>query len=552
MRKCRNNKLTFKEYNMDQLMIPMSLDMLIPEDHVVRVVNKIIERIDILPLLKKYKVGGTSIYHPKMLLKVIVYAYTQRMFSGRQIAKALRENIHFMWISGKNTPDFRTINRFRSEVMKDIIDEVFTFVLKTMIADGYVKIENYFLDGTKIEANANRYTFVWAKSVKKNQEKLNENVRALVKDLSKYIDDLNEKEDQEYGDRDIDEPENKVGVTPEQLDELVKQLNEVLSRNVGDKDKKAENKQIQKAVKKIETDYLPRLKKYEEHEKIFGGRNSYSKTDHDATFMRMKEDHMRNGQLKPGYNVQIGTENQFVLGYSIHQRPGDTVCLIPNLEKLKSSLGKLPDRVIADSGYGSEENYEYLERNNIEAYVKYNNFHYEDTKKFKNDKYRVENLPYDEKRDEFVCPEGRQMIFEKTVTSKTENGYKTKRRIYICESCEGCSQRESCTKSKYERKIRISFKLNRYKKRAKALLTSNFGRQLRGQRAIEDEAVFGRLKANWSFRRFFLRGLPKVNVEWGLLCIAHNISKLAKMMFRKVKDCGQRIALEHQIIYSVA
>ena len=158
------------------------------------------------------------------MLKVIVYAYTQRIFSGRQIAKALRENIHFMWISGMNTPDFRTINRFRSEIMKDIIDEVFAFVLKTMIMDGYVKVENYFLDETKIEANANRYSFVWAKSVKKNREKLTVNVRALVKDLSKYIDDLNEKENEEYGDRDVDEPENKEGMTSEQLDELVKQL----------------------------------------------------------------------------------------------------------------------------------------------------------------------------------------------------------------------------------------------------------------------------------------------------------------------------------------
>ena len=141
-------------------MLPTDIELHIPTQHLVRVVNDAIDKMNIEPLLRQYKGGGTSSYHPKMMLKVFVYAYTQKLYSSRQIAKALRENIHFMWLSGNNTPDFRTINRFRSSIMKEIIDEIFKNVLELLIEEDLVKLENYFLDGTKIEANANRYTYV--------------------------------------------------------------------------------------------------------------------------------------------------------------------------------------------------------------------------------------------------------------------------------------------------------------------------------------------------------------------------------------------------------
>jgi transposase len=155
-----HSKVTFKEYNMNQLMIPMSIEDLIPKNHLVRVVNSTIDKLNIEPLLKLYEGGGRSSYHPKMMLKVIVYAYSQKIFSCRQIAKALRENVNFMWISGNNQPDYRTINRFRSENMKKVIEETFSSLVQILLDQGYIKLENYFLDGTKIEASANKYTFV--------------------------------------------------------------------------------------------------------------------------------------------------------------------------------------------------------------------------------------------------------------------------------------------------------------------------------------------------------------------------------------------------------
>jgi transposase len=156
-----HNKVTFKPYTMDQpALLPPSVEELIPEDHLVRVVNRVMEELDLEPILNEYKGGGTSSYHPRMMLKVLVYAYPQKVNSSRQIAKALRENVSFMWISGGNRPDFRTINRFRSSVMKEGIEAVFSEVLRYLIEEGYVTLEHYFLDGTKIEANANKYKWV--------------------------------------------------------------------------------------------------------------------------------------------------------------------------------------------------------------------------------------------------------------------------------------------------------------------------------------------------------------------------------------------------------
>ena len=309
--KKKNDKVVFKPYQMDQMRLPMSLDDLIPEDHLVRVVNSAIERMNIEPLMKQYKGGGTSSYHPKMMLKVIVYAYTQKTYSSRRIAKALRENINFMWLSGGNQPDFRTINRFRSTMMKETVDDVFASVLEMLFEKGYVKLDNYFLDGTKIEANANRYSYVWSKSTKRYKKNLQSKIKALLK----QIDGVNEKENEEYGDSDLEELGEGIDLSSDELDCKIEELNKKLEKKTNKKDK---------ALKTIKQECLPRLRRYEEQETIAGDRNSYSKTDNDATFMRMKEDHFENGQAKPGYNIQIGTENQFILGFSIHQGAGDS------------------------------------------------------------------------------------------------------------------------------------------------------------------------------------------------------------------------------------
>jgi transposase len=543
----------FKEYTQGQvILLPTDLGAQIPPRHLVRVVNTAIEKMDLSKLLAQYKGGGTSSYHPKMLLKVLVYAYTQQVYSSRKIAKALRENIYFMWLSGNQQPDFRTINRFRSEVVKDVIEDIFTSVLELLIEEGYVKLENYFLDGTKMEANANKYSWVWGRSTRHYKQKLQEKVKELIV----QIEQVNEAENAEYGEQDLEEMGSEEPFDSQKLEQKIQELNQRLKaqqdkaqeppagiakaevlpepEQKAPKPKKKRGRRgktklqkAQDALKKLEEDCLPRQKKYEDQERKLAGRNSYSKTDVDATFMRMKDDYMKNGQLKPGYNLQMGTEGQFVVGFSVHQRPGDPGCLVPHLQGIKEKLRRLPKKIIADSGYGSEENYAYLHQEQVGNYVKYNTFGKEQRPRYRPNPFAADQMQYDPQKDELICPAGKRLTYQYSFHPKTDNGYRGERRCYEAEGCSGCPLKEQCTKAKGNRRVNMAFQLQAWRQQAKHNLTSDEGKKLRSLRGVEVESVFGRLKEDWGFRRFLLRGIEKVKTEFGLLCIAQNMAKLA-------------------------
>jgi len=494
----------------------MDLEEDIPANHLVRVVNETVNRMDDKIFAAVYPGGGRDSYHPKMLTKVIIYAYTQRIYSSRQIAKAVRENVMFMWIAGRQRPDFRTINRFRSERMKPILETVFTDVLQFLVEAGYVKLDHYFVDGTKIEANANRYTFVWGKAVVKQQAKLQEKVQTLFATIA----ESERQDEQEHAGQDLPELGEATQITSEKLAEAVSRLEAKLQQ-------KPKNKPLKQAVRVLRKDLLPRLQKYEAQREILGDRNSFSKTDPDATFMRMKEDHMRNGQLKPGYNVQIGTENQFIVGYSLHQRPTDTRCLKPHLEKVKATLGKLPGTVIADAGYGGEENYAYLEDEHIEALVKYSTYHKEKSKSWQQDISKIDNWQYNEAEDTWTCVAGRKLLFRYESKETTESGFEIRKRHYRSQGCEGCPLKTACTKAIGDREISVSQRYLQYKQQVREKLRSEEGYALSVRRMVEPESVFGQMKNNRGFRRFLLRGLPKVSLEVGWLSLAHNLLKKA-------------------------
>jgi transposase len=543
--KRKSSPPVFKEYTQGQIvLLPTDLEAQIPPKHLVRVVNAGIEKMDLAPLLAQYKGGGTSSYHPKMLLKVVVYAYTQQLYSSRKIAKALRENIYFMWLSGNQQPDFRTINRFRSEVVKDVIEDIFTSVLELLIEEGYVNLENYFLDGTKMEANANKYSWVWAKSTKRYKQKLQEKVKELIV----QIEQVNEAENAEYGEGDLEEMGPDEPLDSHKLEQKIQELNqrlkaqsvqpqepqpETILQEALPKPKKKRGRgksklqKAQDALQKLEEDCLPRQKKYEEQERKLSGRNSYSKTDVDATFMRMKDDYMKNGQLKPGYNLQMGTEGQFVVGFSVHQRPGDPGCLVPHLKGVKEKVGRLPKNVIADSAYGSEENYAYLEQEQVGNYLKYNSFGKEQRARYKPNPFAADQLEYDPEKDELICPAGKRLTYRYTFHVKTDNGFRGERRCYEAEDCTDCPLKAQCTKAGGNRRVNMGFQLKAWRQHASQNLTSTEGQKLRSQRGVEVESVFGRLKEDWGFRRFLLRGIEKVKTEFGLLCIAQNMAKLA-------------------------
>ncbi len=391
-----NGIVTFKEYNMKQpSLLPPSLEELIPEHHLVRVVNRVVDALDITPLVSKYKGCGTSSYHPRMMLKVIVYAYSQKIYSSRKIEKALWENIGFMWISGGNRPDFHTINNFRSETMKEAVRKVFAALLAFLVEEGYVKMENYFVDGTKVGANSNPHKVVWAKKSKRYKEKLQQQIEELLDEIER----VNEEEHEAYGEENLEELGEKSQVTAEKVHKKVEELNRRLRETPADKP-------LRKAVKTLEEKHLPRLEKYEEQEKLLDGRNSYSKTDPDASSLRMKEDRAARKPLaRPAYNVQMGTEGQFVVGYSIHQQAGDTTCFIPHMQQQIFPKGRKFKNGSGDAGYGSEENYAFLEQEGMGNFFKYNTFHQEQHPPRKPE--RVEKLrfksnyfPYDQEKDE--------------------------------------------------------------------------------------------------------------------------------------------------------
>ena len=513
-----SKKASFKPYQQHQLSLPIDLDSLIPENHMVRVISRAIDTMNTKPLFDLYPGGGTSAYNPVMMLKVIVYAYADKIYSSRRIAKATRENINFIWLTGNVQLDFMTINRFRGERLKGIIDEIFTEVVELLLREKYIKFENYFLDGTKIESSSGKYSWVWGKSTKRYKE----NLKKKVAEHLAAINIIEQEESDEYGKSDLPELGNGRPIDSAGIREAAAKIDERLSADPS-------NRELKKAQKAIEKDYLPRMERYEKQEEILEGRRSYSKTDTDATFMRMKEDHMKNGQLKPGYNVQMGTENQFITGYSVHQNPGDTLCMKPHLEGMKELHGRLPGAIVADAGYGSEENYEYLEAEKLENYVKYNTFHKEKSKKWQKDATRVQNWLYVEQNDEYICGFGRHLVFLHEKKQRSDNGYESRVRVYESEDCSDCPYRDKCVKSDKpgaDRRIYINRRLNELKGMAKASLDSDKGLEMRSRRPVEVESAFGDIKGNFGVRRFLLRGLEKVKLEWGLHAIGYNMRKL--------------------------
>ena len=503
-------KLAIKSDNRKQnLLLPPSLDEQVPENHMVRVVDAVIDRLDISDILSTYRGGGNSAFNPKMMLKVLVFAYLSNVYSSRRIEELLKRDIYFMWLAGMKRPDFRTINYYRGKRLKEGFDTVFTQVVRLLHEEGFVSLKVQYIDGTKIESVANKYTFVWRGSVEKYDARLKAKTEALLRQI-----------EQNHA---IENQENPVPeeLTAEEVTKRVERIKEkVDADNLG--------KEERKALKQIETDSVPRMNRYREQLETMGSRNSYSKTDPDATFMRMKEDAMLNGQLKPGYNVQISTENQFITNFGIYQRPTDTLTMISYLESFKARYGMQSEEIVADSGYGSEENYEYMFSNGMTPYVKYNMFHVEQRRGYRNNPFRVSNLFYNPDDDFYVCPMGQKLKFIRREKRYTASGYQQTVSVYRAGRCEGCPLRGQCHKSKRDRQIEVNHTLDDYKARARELLTSEQGIKHRSNRPIEPEAVFGQIKECGRFRRLRLKGLTGAKIDFGLKALAHNLRKLAQ------------------------
>jgi hypothetical protein len=317
-------------------------------------------------------------------------------------------------------------------------------------------------------------------------------------------------------------PPDFTTIDTEKVQSTVDKLNEVL------KPKKDIDTKVKAKLRYINQNFPQNIAKYEKQEVILGERNSYSKTDTDATFMRMKEDHMLNGQLKAAYNVQISTSNQYIVNYTIHPNPTDTNTLQVHLAQHEASFGKSPLILTADAGYGSEENYTLMQEKEITAFVKYNMFDKEQNSNY-NSKHPFgqDKLFYNQDKDCYICPMGQEMHYIGDSKRKTATGFEQTSRKYQAQNCSNCPLNGVCHKSKTNRIIEINVNLKKLKHKAHELLNSEQGIERRKQRCHDVEPVFGNIKQNHGFRRFMLRSTKKVQIEWGLLAIAQNLRKKA-------------------------
>ena len=521
-------KLHTKSYsNNDRLFFLLNPNEDIAGNDPVRVVDAVVESLDLREFKKLYRERGRCPYHPKMMLKVILYAYMNNVYSCRKIERQVQRDIHYIWLAAQERPDFVTINRFRNRVKKEI-NNIFTQVVLLLAERGFITLDVEYIDGTKIESKANRYTFVWRKTVEKNRAKLQEKIRVLLQQIDEVIA------------QDKAAEAERVEFTTDTLNTFIGELKDALAAKPepADKEQKKQHREKKKQLKELEK-HRDKLNECDSRLEQIGERNSMSKTDHDATFMRMKEDAMNNGQTKPGYNLQVSAENQFITDFALFPNPTDTLTLIPFFNSFLDRYGHLPSVAVADSGYGSEENYRFMDEAGMEAYVKYNRFHIEQRPRYKPNPFHHDNFHYNADEDYYVCPMGQHMRRIGTARSKTASGYRSESARYRAQNCKGCPLRCLCYKAKGDQRIiEVNHRLNEYKRKARELLTSEEGLKHRGRRCIEPEAVFGQMKFNMAYRRFRHFGKDKVTMDFAFFAIAFNIKKMCSKIAKQTKNGG--------------
>lgn len=517
-----SGKVIFKKYDQDQTyLLPPSLDDYVGKFHIARLISRIIDSIDISNIISQYKGGGTSSYHPRMLFKVWILGYIYHVYTSRRLAKMLREHTVFMWISGNQQPDFRTLNTFRKRLGKDI-KSIFKEIVQLGLRIGLITGEDVFIDHTKFEADSNKHKVVWKKQVNRQLSRIEEELDILFR----YIEDLNRKEDAEYGDRDYVEME-RDSFNDELVGELIDKINDrvkegEISREFG--------RDSRKAVRRAK-ELVDRKESYEKKKDILGDRNSYSKTDSDASALMMKD----GVTIRPGYNEGIAVENGFVLNYEINDKASDNVNFKDIVEGVKDNIEKSPENICTDGAYGNEENYQYLEDEQINSFLKYNTYHKEKSVKWNENRFRQNAFEYVKDKDIYICPNDKELLFDTIRKEVTKTGYVETKRLYKAseEDCSKCPYKNKCTDGQM-RGLYINDNYLRLKENSRENLDSVKGIEMRSRRSHEAETVFGDRKWNHGFKRFHLRGIDNVKIESGLFYSMYNIKKIYKYIMEKL------------------
>ena len=512
-----------KNYSLNQsgyqLKLPLNIETIIPEDDSVRLLSQFVEAMDLTDLYSTYE--RINLVSPRTLLKIVLYSYMNGDYSSRSMELNCKRDINFMFLlEGAPVPDHATFARFRSIHFAPCAKRILAEMSNALFDLGEISGETVFIDGTKIEAAVNKYTFVWKKAVTKNQTKL------LIK-LAGFVAQC----EQLYGLKIVygDTVKMKhVKKLRKKLYALRQSENVVFVHGIGKR-----KTPLQKSIETLE-EYLSRLKKYNHQIHICGGRNSYSKTDHDATFMRMKEDAMGNGQLKPAYNLQHGVDSEYITWLTIGPQPTDTTTLIPFLKDAEEHLKFKYKNVTTDAGYESEENYVFLEENGQLSYIKPANYEISKTRRYKNDIGKIENMEYDAESDVYICRNAKRLMVDHVRHSKSKTGYVSEKTIYKCEDCSGCPYKAECIKGnncktpleERTKTVHVSKTFLKYRQEGLERILTDEGIVLRMNRSIQAEGSFGDLKQDMQFRRYISKGTSNVLAESILLAMAKNINKL--------------------------
>lgn len=517
-----HNKLQ-KNYTLNQsgyqLKLPLNIETIIPENDSVRLLSQFVEEMDLTDLYSTYdRINSLS---PRTLLKIVLYSYINGDYSSRSMELNCKRDINFMFLlEGHKAPDHSTLARFRSLHFAPCSKRILAEVTNILFDMGEISGENIFIDGTKIEACANKYTFVWKKAVTKNQAKL------LIK-IADFVAECEEVYDIKivYGNT---IKMKHVKRLRKRLLKLCKEENITFVHGIGKR-----KLPLQKSFETLDK-YLDKLKEY--NQKIYkcGSRNSYSKTDQDATFMRMKEDAMMNGQLKPAYNLQHGVDSEYITWLTVGPQPTDTTTLIPFLKDAEQYLKFKYKNIITDAGYESEENYLFLEGNGQIAFIKPANYEISKTRKYKNDIGKIDNMKYNEEGDFYTCKNDKKLVVDHIRHSKSKTGYVSEKTIYKCENCAGCPHKSGCIKGnnckipleKRTKTLQVAKTFIEQRKADLERIVSDEGKLYRMNRSIQAEGSFGDIKQDMQFRRYLTKGKANVLTESTLLAIARNINKL--------------------------
>lgn len=517
----RLNKLLQKDYTLSslyyQIKLPLDVEILIPADDPVRLLSAFVEGMELSDLYQTYGRIKKNQATPRQLFKIIVYASMNRIYSSRDIETACRRDINFMYLlEGKPAPDHATFARFISLHFAQCSKKTLAEVSKLLYSLGEISGKSIFIDGTKIESAANKYTFVWKKAVTKNQAKLFDKILVFVEECENL-----------YGFRIA--YNGKVSLrTLKRLCRIRQEEGIVFVHGTGRR-----KTRLQKSLETLKT-YIAKLKEYNKKLYVCGDRNSYSKTDPDATFMRMKEDAMLNGQLKPAYNLQHGVDSEYITWLDISSRPTDTRTLIPFLKDMELYLPFKYQEIVADAGYESEENYLFLEENGQLAYIKPQNYEISKTRKYRQDIGRMENMNYDEKADCYYCKNGQVLTVQYEKREKTASGYRRTVTVYRSSGCSECPFKTDCIKGNNcktpmedrQKVLYVSKKMKEKRQETIKRITSDYGTQLRMNRSIQAEGSFANIKEDMEFRRYLYRGKANVTAQSILLAIGYNINKL--------------------------